>query len=386
MSKKGFAEQDAVMITFIINSLSMGGAESVLAKMANYWVERSKAVTVLTFDDGRNVPFCALDRGIRHLPLGVGTKDVSHWSKPRKLLMAVPKLRKAIKQSDPDVVISFMDQANLLTLLATAGLDVPVIVSERVNPARSSIMELNKGSLVKKFYAWFRNRLYARASKVIVQTESSANYFPPAMRRLIAVIPNPVTFASAEKADVKIPRRSIVGMGRFAIQKRFDLLINAFSKVAERHKDWHLVLVGDGALKVDLGSLANKLRLSDRVTFPGPTKTPLALLAQAEIFVLCSDYEGFPGTLCEAMACGTAVIATDCLYGPAELISPDVNGILVPVNDVESLAVALDALIADPDKRIKLAVNGPQTVKRYDIDRVMNMWNKVIVECFALRG
>jgi GalNAc-alpha-(1->4)-GalNAc-alpha-(1->3)-diNAcBac-PP-undecaprenol alpha-1,4-N-acetyl-D-galactosaminyltransferase len=124
--------------------------------------------------------------------------------------------------------------------------------------------------------------------------------------------------------------------------------------------------------------LRSKLDLSNRVHFLGQVQNVNAHLRQADIFVLSSRFEGFPMALCEAMACGVPVVATDCLSGPREIITDGVDGILVAMEDVDALANGMDILMADPVKRQQLAQAAPQILERFGLEQVMNRWKEAI--------
>src|SRR5689334_18368128 len=122
-------------LTLVISSLASGGAERVMSIMANYWAERGLSVTLLTFDDGHERPFFELDPKITHVPLDLLGASENPLRGAVNNLKRVFVLRKAIRGSKPDAVISFMDKMNVLTILAAAGLPLPVIISERTDPA-----------------------------------------------------------------------------------------------------------------------------------------------------------------------------------------------------------------------------------------------------------
>lgn len=360
-------------LTLIISSLSSGGAERVMSTMANYWATKGWEITLLTFVDSTTPPFYELDSRICHIPLGVAGESpnpiIAIWNN----LKRIRTLRAAIGNSKPDAVISFMDTTNAIALLATRGLNVPVVVSERNDPARRRI-----GRIWEQVRQW----TYPFADRIVVQTKRAQNYFSSNLQARACIIPNPVLLPPKEKErlDKLLGKRSLIAMGRFERQKGFDLLLQAFAKLKDLYPEWTLTILGEGTLRSDLESLCNQLGLIDRVHFPGRVKNPYKFLKQADLFVMSSRWEGFPNALCEAMACGLPVISTDCSSGPREIIRDGVDGILVPNEDVLELTAAMERLMSDEEERKRLAACAPEVTERFSLEKIMGMWEVVLKE------
>ncbi len=358
-------------ITLVIHSMSAGGAERVMSTMANYWASKGWEVTLLTFIDRETPPFYDLDSCIRYVPLGIASDSADIAATLKNTWQRFWVLRSAIAQSRPQAVISFMTSTNVLTVLATRGRNFPVLVSERNDP--NSCDNPPHWKLLREWtYSW--------ADRIVVQTQRAANYFPAPLQSRICQIPNPVlippqlTGASQEH----LPQRSIVAVGRLEFQKGFDLLLKAFANLKDIYPDWTLTIFGEGSLRTELVDLANQLGISDRIDLPGKVKNIYHKLQTADLFVMPSRFEGFPNALCEAMACGLPVISTDCPQGPREIIRQDIDGLLVPTENVLALTTAMQQLMADDEKRADLAKQAPNIVERFSLEKIMGQWEAAI--------
>ncbi len=354
-------------LTFVICSLASGGAQRVLVLLAEGLAKRKHVVSVVTLN-GSEEDFFELPRGVKRIAVGL-----------RGFLQTITgmhKLRRMIASTHPDVVISFIDTTNITTLLVTWGLKVAVIVSERTDPALRSI-----GTIGNKLRQW----TYPFASRIVVQTSRAMNYFLPDFQSTLSIIPNPVMVPDLDdRSTLSLPRPTLIAMGRFHYVKGFDLLLNAFACLKDRYPEWHLVILGEGELGPELESLRDKLGLAKQVSFPGRVKNPYPYLREADIFVLSSRVEGFPNALCEAMATGLAVIATDC-SGPSEIIRDGIDGILVPSADVFAISKAMERLMSNKEERRSYASASVEILERFEFNKVIKMWEALFVQVLSER-
>ena len=364
-------------VTLVIFSLAGGGAQRVLSSMANYWAVKGWQITLLTYDDGHKATCYGLHPAVMHRPLGIESRSKNLVHGMASNLKRLSVLRRAIKMSNPHVVISFLDRINVRAILAGLGLDFPVIVSERIDPAHHSI-----GMVWSTLRRW--SYRYARC--IVAQTSDALGYFSPAIRLRGRVIPNPLSSPpDCGNIDARKRAKTVMGMGRLTHQKGFDLLLRAFSDIAPKHNEWSLVIWGEGDLRVELEVLRDELGLQGRVSFSGWTGAPFKEMRRAGLFVLSSRYEGFPNVLCEAMACGLPVVSFDCPSGPSEIIRDGVDGILVPPDDVQALATVMDRLMEDHSERTRLAIHAPDVITRFGVEKVMGMWEAVLYDAIELQ-
>jgi glycosyltransferase involved in cell wall biosynthesis len=355
-------------IALVISSLGAGGAERVMITLANHWAASGRAVTLLTFAPPGSRPYYAVDPRVSLRELDVVASS-RRWRSLHQSLRRIFVLRREIRAIQPDVVISFLAKINIVTVLATRGLDVGVIVSERNNPLRQ---------VVNPVWRRLRLRLYGLADRLVTPSRGVLASLPAAVSARGRVIPNPVDLP--EPSPRRADGRTLVAVGRLDEQKGFDLLLPAFARIAGDHPDWRLVIWGEGDLRAPLEALRDRLGLADRVQMPGVTERPGQWIDDAALFVLSSRYESFGNVVTEAMAAGLPVIVTDCPWGPGEIVRHGVDGWLVPPEDVAALAEGLDLLMGDDALRAGLADAALRSVRRFGRARVMALWDELVDE------
>jgi glycosyltransferase involved in cell wall biosynthesis len=234
--------------------------------------------------------------------------------------------------------------------------------------------------MIGKIWSTLRWWTYPGASRIVVQTEGARKYFLPRFQDKVVVIPNPVVLPTPGPAPSvrQTGHRVILAIGRLSEEKGFDDLLQAFERIKDLHPDWIVTIIGDGPQRQVLETLCVKSGIARQVRLLGFVKNPWESFRHADLFVLPSRFEGFPNALCEAMACGLPVIATDCQSGPGEIIRDGVNGVLVPPGDVPALSVAMDRLMSDPVKRTRLGRSAQAIAQQFGLEKVMRMWEDVL--------
>ena len=357
-------------LTFVIHQISAGGAERVLTLLANELCKKGWSVTLLTFDSGSEPVFFELHSGVQHWPLSLMREQGGWWKAIKVHFLRPWVLRRAIRKSRPDAVIAFLERMNILTLMATIGLKIPVIVSERNHPAFNT----------SKFLSLSRQAVYKMSACLVLQTHDAGAFFSSSIPK--SVIPNPILVPEYPAPVLKSEASSqtLVAMGRLCSQKGFDFLLNAFAPLGNKFPDWVLEIWGEGAQRGNLECLRDELGLRERVRFPGLTKEHYKTMAEADIFVLSSRYEGFPNVLGEAMACGLPVVSFDCPSGPSEMIQDGVNGLLVPPENIQELSSSLERLMASGELRNTLGEQARKITESYSLNKIVQSWEELISE------
>ncbi len=352
--------------------MSAAGAQRVFARLANAWSMDGHRITVLLQDKERE-SFYPLHPSITLQPLDIAGESRNLVQALRRNAKSLRVLRSSIRSSEPDIVVSFIDNMNISVLLATIGLGIPIIVSERSDPSRREIGKARR---------LLRRALYPTAACVVVLSQRVYQWFPRSIRARACVIPNPVVIpdgAAGNRGDVPgNGNPKVISVGSLYPVKGHDLLIEAFARLRDRHPQWRLIILGEGPERSALESRIRAWGLTDRVTLPGVTKDVRTQLLHADLFVLPSRVEGFPNALTEAMVSGLPVVVTNCGGAVDEIVRHGEDGIIVPCEDVDALSKAMDLLMSNPDERARLASHASEVLARYSFDHVLGLWDMVI--------
>jgi glycosyltransferase involved in cell wall biosynthesis len=353
-------------VAFVLSALGAGGAERVISGIAGAVVERGWHATVITFDSPDDPIFHRLDPRVELVRLALPTAGggVSGLLAGLRRLLA---LRRTLSGQRFDVVISFLTKINALTLLAMVGRRVPVIVSERNNPDRQPAHPLWHAAL---------RRLYPRAAAIVMLTERGRQRLPIADKSRAIVIPNAIPSLAFRPRQERPPQ--LVAVGRLTEQKGFDLLIKAFARIADQFPDWNLLIFGEGPERPRLEAMVEEYGLQDRLRLPGSTDRHGEWIAAASLFALSSRYEGFANVVGEAMQAGLAVVASDCDFGPSDMIEHGVSGILVPPEDVAQLAAALGQAMSSEALRQQLGAGAVERARQFDERVILDCWLRLI--------
>ena len=355
-------------VLLVTGSLQAGGAERQLSDMANYWAAKDWTVILATWCGPDVCDFYALHARVRRAYLNVETSNWPVLPRVRLNLKRVRRLRILVSEIRPDALLSFQTESNLLTIIAGWGLEARLVVSERIQPALHTSLP----------WIWriMRRLFYRRADTVVAQTQDAALWIQEHCRTKVSVIPNALRILPEAFGE---RRCYILAVGRLTYQKGFDLLLQAFARIARDFEGWTLVIIGEGEQREALMRLRRELLLDDRVQFVGQTPDVVSWMAHAGLVVQPSRFEGFPNVVLESMGLGAAVISADCPSGPSELIEDGVNGRLVAVDDVEALAAAMAELIADAGERERLGRAAYAVRERYKQNVVMELWDACLL-------
>ena len=355
-------------ILFISTSLGYGGAAKILSSIANHLADKGNEVVVCNFNFSPTVQ--QISAHIRVIDMPKYTK------KGIKRFQQLNFVCKTMKLEKPDVAISFLQFPNFYSVIAGKMTKTPTIVSERGDPYM----------VTNKIEKWMYSKYYL-ATGAVFQTEMARDYFSPKLREKSVVIANPVIlkddsiFVDYEKSE-----KSIAFSARFAVvQKRQDVMLDAFKLVLEKHPGYILKFFGDGPDEQKMKDYARDLGISDNVCFCGMSKQVLKDISSSELFVLSSDYEGIPNALIEAMSIGLPCVSTDCSPGGARiLINNEENGLIVPCGDPAKLADAICRMIEDREFAVKCGKKAVEVRERFSQKKILDDWEKYIKQIARL--
>ncbi|WP_341667681.1 glycosyltransferase family 4 protein [Alcaligenes sp. SDU_A2] len=362
----------------LIHSLGGGGAERVAADLSAAWVARGYRVSLVT-QAGENKDVYALASGVERHVLGTAGASRGRWQALWNNWRRVRRLRALLRRHKPDVLLGMMTTSSVLAVSAAKGLPCKVIATEHTHPPSQSI---------SSFWQKARVRTYPQAQAVVALTAGTADWLREHVPgSQVQVIPNAVRWPM-ENGEPVVPvpaldgRRRLLAVGRLHPVKGFDSLIDAFAMLSSYFPNWDLVILGEGEQREALQERIADLNLQERIQMPGRVGNMADWYGQSDLYVLSSRMEGLSNSLLEAMASGLTAVAYDCDTGPREIIRANIDGVLVqPVSDVEALAAHLSDLMANPDKRQRLARRAIDVRDRFSSARVLALWQQLLEQC-----
>lgn len=347
-------------ISFFIGSMGGGGAERVISILANHYAAKGWEVDIALLL--KNEVGYELDEKIKIVDL-----TGKHASYFKNLPTWVGKIRKYLKTSKPDRVVSFVGRINALVLMSSFGMKIPMIVSERNDPkhdGRGNFML----SMCNMSYG------FKRCKTVVHQTKYEQSCFSASLESKSRIIPNPVEVKAERKEENKF---RLVTAGRLIEQKNHAMLVEAVSMLKDEHPELCADIYGEGSLRGELTSKIEEYGLAEKVRLCGNVSDLHQRISDAGVFVMTSEFEGLSNALLEAMMLGIACITTD-YPGVDEVIVDGQNGVIVPRGDVKSLADALRKLLSDDAKRRIMCENALKTAQNYKKETVLEMWENAI--------
>lgn len=372
-------------VLIVVSTLSFGGAERSAGNISAI-LSRKHDVSILVLHGNVTYPYGG---ELRDLALPYNP-EAGLAGKVSKFYNKFVGVRRIVNQIQPDVAIFFAEGPSIIGLWnKLAGMQTTVVTNTQIPPS-----QMYKG-INAPLYNTMIKRLYRHAAANIalshgVKQELSTQFnVPPAQ---IEVIYNPIDLQTVRQQSIEPVAEApfgtetpvIIAVGRLAEQKNYPLLLRAFARV-RRQTECKLAIVGQGHLEEELRTLTRQLEISDAVTFLGWQSNPFKFMRAATLFVLSSTFEGFGNVIVEAMACGCPVIATDCDYGPREILCSDTDqfGVLTPENDEDALTKSILSLLNDPVERNRLIQKGCERAEAFAFSAIEQRYDMLLAKIQA---
>lgn len=402
-----------IKVGILIATLGVGGAERMALAVARALLDVGMDVRFYCIDPVGNMPLPGTPEQQQELAERITVLNTILPKSTLQKALAFPRthwrFRRLVQQHQLDLVISFMERANILNLLGTRKVARIISIRKHLSMALADKDAL-KRSLVKAGYSV----LLGRADNINLNSAEAAEdlqqLFPGIQR--VSVINNFYDQQMQQKAQQQLPPEalamlqgnSVLTCGRLVKVKRQDALIRAFAHATRERPDTRLVIVGDGPERQRLQQLIDRLGMQQRIHLAGFQANPYAWVGRCSVFVLSSRSEGFPNALLEAMALGRPVISADCRSGPRELLAPDTRpsqktggidhaafGVLTaPLEDRPnsgetltaaelSLADAIKTLLEDSGLQSHYRQQALLRAGDFSRDTILDQWVKLVV-------
>lgn len=343
-----------------------GGVARVLSVKANYLVENfGYKVHILTQNGGKNPLFYSFNERIVHHDMILKGNLISFFAQYAKALKI------ALKSIKPDVIIVCDNGLKAYSIPFILKTNTPIIF-ECHGSKYIEEKEQKKYFSGTKIKLFFKELSANKFSKFIALSKESLKEWNV---KNGVVIPNPLWLKTSRFADLK--SKKVIFVGRHSYEKGLDRMLKIWQKVIEKHPDWSLEVYGKFDEKQEIQKLLISLNIDKNVTFFEPVKNIDDKYLEASIIVMTSRTEGFGMVLIEAMAMGLPSVVYDCPVGPRTIITNNENGFLVENGNRNSFVEKLELLIEDENLRIQMGKNAQESVKKYDIDNIMQQWKSL---------
>lgn len=353
-------------IAILTHSIGFGGVEKNIAFLSERLLIEGNMV-FLVYIKGIIPSYMEKERMAINSSVELLEIEAGHRKGFRRLSQ-IKELIKVLSQEKVDIIIGFTKYPNFMASLVGKRIRKPVIIAERGDPYR----DYDKTLLNKLFL-----KVICSADGAVFQTIEAGNFYPKKLRNKSQVIPNPIFLTEVpDIAPFENRNKTIISIGRLDnVQKRYDVMLEAFKVFSAIHGNYELLIYGSGLDEELIKTWIKEKELDDKVRLMGVSKKPIMDMAKEGVFLITSDYEGISNSLLEAMAIGMPVVSTDSTPGGARmLISDHVNGILVPIRDARAIANALCEYVENPELASSCGEKAKKVLADFSKERIFSLW------------
>ena len=345
-----------------------GGAGNVMQILAGELCRRGHRVTLLLLNGAIDAPKHDL-AGVKIIEYPLVQKEPAKTPIGR-LFRYRRAVKRLISQIAPDAVLSFLTEYNCLTAWTVGG-KLPLVISERNNPFQEK---------AKPQWEFLRRRYYGKADALVVQCKEFADFYPLRVQKKIRVIPNPILTPKVTAGELCGNEVRLVSMGRLHPQKNYPWMIEALCRIHEQNPACKLSIYGSGDEAESLRALIAERGAGEFITLAGKTDTPHDVLARSDIYLMTSDYEGFPNALSEAMAVGLPSVSRICHEGLRGLVAGGGNGYVIAPHDMDGFVQRVLTLAADPKLAKEMGDRARSVTVRYGVSGIADQFETVLCD------
>lgn len=380
-------------IFYIGRSMAMlGGTERVLSIKINWLASHGYKVILVTYEQGCHPIILSLHPNVTIININTPIYSLSkyplflrYFKYIRMKATFQSRLKDIFEEFHPDIVLTIAYCMNVIKEIYKSCKHAKIIMEshETYHSVTKEYMYISNPVLriAAKLYDNQNINILNRLSRIVTLTQGDADEWRKHISTPIEIIPNPLTHYPASITNSQRPYCRIIAAGRIENVKGFDKLIKAFAIIADKCPQWRVDIFGKGSKESCLQSLIAQYRLENRIAILPPTKDIYIEYQKSDFYVLSSQHEGFGMVLIEAMSCGTPCLAYNCDYGPREIIDDGITGLLVEDGNIEQLAQKMLWMIEHSEERIRMGERARETIKKYDINTIMQNWVKLLNTC-----
>lgn len=375
-------------IVYYLPSLyAPGGLERIITFKANYLAEHFKEyeVYIVTSEQVGKKPYFALSPKVKHIDLNISFDwpfEQSRFEKlikyPFRYLRFKRRFTRLLMELRPDITLSTLRrELNFINEIKDGSVKIGEF---HVTRNSYGIGSATNGSFAKRFLQRKWENAFAKnlskLTRLVILTHEEADNWPELSNK--CVIPNPIITPVRYVSDCT--SRNVIAAGRYAPQKGFDLLIESWSIVAQKHPEWTLRIYGDGSLRESLQEQISQLGIADSCLLEHTVTNIADKYSESSIFVLSSRFEGFGMVITEAMAFGVPPISFTCPCGPRDIITNEKSGLLAENGNVKELAEKIIYLIENEEARKAMGKQALERSKFYQMENIVKEWIQLFEE------
>lgn len=367
------------ILYFVFHINGIGGYSRIIIDKVNWLVEHGFQVSICTTDEETLQPTYYLDPRVRRVVCKLNTTPGNLLHRFNEILSSIGKIKKVIEDESPDLIVNA--HVPIVTWI------LPFIKREINKIIEIHLSRQGMKNFDQRFFSFAESKfhtiatafIYSRYKKFVCLTNADSKAWKCGNS---VVIHNFSEFCTDVFEQNRMTNKQIVLLGRLGYEKRFDLMVEIWSKIHSLYPDWKVLLYGDGELRPKIQRMIDQNGISESFILRGNTMDVDSALQASSIFCQTSEYEGFSVVLVEAMQKGLPIVAFD-YSGIDDAVVNAKNGFVVPFGDIDSYCSCLRRLMDSLDLRLELRKEALQKSLEFDKNKIMNQWVNLFNECIT---